>query len=85
MKTKPFILVFPVEVERGDVEAMSGNVYTQKDLDGILSQFEIQYNLQEDILLFDLSDFEDAVNNQEMDILTESWIVHVNVIEEERP
>jgi hypothetical protein len=85
MKTKPFILVFPIEVERDEVESMSGNVYTQKDLDGILSQFEIQYNLQEDILLFDLSDFEDAVNNQEMDILTESWIVHVNVIEEERP
>ena len=34
-------------------------------------------------MFFEISDFMDAVNNQEVDILTDSFISYINIDEEE--
>lgn len=81
MKTKPFILVFPIEEERDEVENYNGNVYTRQEVIDIITKHRRYVG---DILMFDLDEFVSGVNNQDIDILTESWICHVNIIEEER-
>lgn len=83
MKTKPFILVFPVEADRDEVENLNGNVYSQKELNDLLKDFENE--LGSTIDTFDLENFVTAVNEGELDVLTESWLATVNVIEEEKP
>ncbi len=83
MKTRPVILVFPVEADKDEVTNLNGNVYTQPELTDLLIEFE--KNLDWDIQTYDLDDFVTAINEGELDVLTESWIAHVNVIEEEKP
>ena len=80
MKTKPFIVVFPVDVDKDEVDNINGNTYTQPELDKELSIIEKQFGVTIDT--FGLDNFVHAVNEQNIDVLTESWIAHVNVIEE---
>lgn len=79
MKTKPFILVFPVETERDDVETFNGNVYTKEEVIEIIKKHNRYVG---DILLFDLDEFVTAVNEGDLDVLSESWVTYVNIIEE---
>ncbi len=83
MKTKPFIIVFPVDADRDEVENLNGNVYTQKELNDLVSEYKKE--IGQDVYYYDLDEFTEGVNNQDFDVLTESWIAYVNVIEEEKP
>lgn len=51
-----------------------GNVQELRDkIDELLNESEVE----EDILIYDISDYMDAVNDQELDVLTEYFISYV--------
>lgn len=89
MKTKPFIVVFPSDVNKEDVENLNGKTLSQTELDKELKSIEAdcvdRTSFRCDINTYDLDSFTYGVNEQDIDVLTESWIAYVNVIEEERP
>jgi len=77
MNTKPFILIFPVDANRNEVENLTGGTYTKGQIEKIIvdahdNGFEVIY--------IDLDEFVNGVNNQDFDILSESWITYVNII-----
>lgn len=76
METKPYILLFPIELDREIVESINGNTYSEEEVTNLIIKHR---RFVGDILKFDLHEFSMAVNDQEIDVLTESWIAYVNI------
>ena len=79
MKTKPQILIFDVDADRNEVESLESNVYSKDEINKIISDYRKQGI---NVFMYDLSEFTSGVNNQDIDVLTESWITYINLIQE---
>jgi hypothetical protein len=73
---KPVIIIADVEtIDRRKLENLEGCIFTK-----ISEINETLFNLGADldgILTLDISDYMDAVNNQELDNLSDSWMTYV--------
>jgi len=73
---KPVIIIADVEtIDRCKLENLEGCIFTK-----VSEIKETLFNLGVDLertLTLDISDYMDAVNNQELDILSDSWITYV--------
>lgn len=69
---KTYILVGSVSnIERKEMERLENTIYPS--LNAMISELK-----DLDITAYELSDFMDAVNDQEIDILSDSWISYVH-------
>jgi len=73
---KPVIIIADVDtIDRRKLENLEGCIFTK-----VSEIKETLFNLGADlegILTLDISDYMDAVNNQELDNLSDSWMTYV--------
>jgi hypothetical protein len=73
---KPVIIIANVEaIDRCKLENLEGCIFTKvSEINETL--FNLTGDLQQ-VLILDISDYMDAVNNQELDNLSDSWVTYV--------
>lgn len=73
---KPVIIIANVEaIDRRKLENLEGCIFTKvSEINETL--FNLTGDLQQ-VLVLDISDYMDAVNNQELDNLSDSWVTYV--------
>jgi hypothetical protein len=73
---KPVIIIANVEaIDRRKLENLEGCIFTKvSEINETL--FNLTGDLQQ-VLVLDISDYMDAVNNQELDNLSDSWMTYV--------
>lgn len=73
---KPVIIIANVEaIDRRKLENLEGCIFTKvSEINETL--FNLTGDLQQ-VLILDISDYMDAVNNQELDNLSDSWVTYV--------
>lgn len=80
---KKVIVIIPVDYHnsRKVCELIENTTYSNFDeLDKVLIEHGLN-GVEGEIMFFEISEFMDAVNNQELDILTDSFISYVNINE----
>ncbi|MGL5691067.1 MAG: hypothetical protein ACRDD8_09625 [Bacteroidales bacterium] len=78
-----YILLFPIEFDRTDVEKIENRTFETgadllKEIQQLQYNDEIKITSLDDIKVYELTDYMDACNNEEVDT-DGTWITYVNL------